>query len=175
MYYVGETSGPQHVKGVNIHLAKEHARHGDYRRDVDLMEVLGLTDVARVCKPFDVHTHVGPPKMFYQVHAHGVRTAVTYLIMGLCEELEAVSGRYDNFVLSMCILAPKVVSMYEEAQCVTDEATPFGLDDGLGAGCGLKDLDDEVEMDVGGVCFGSVWNEDFVRVDGERSEVKRCD
>ena len=111
MYHVGETSGPWHVKGVDVHLAEERARHGNYGRDVNLMEVSGLTDVARVCKPLDVHTHVGPPKTFYQMRACGVCTAVTYLIVGLCEELKAAAGRYDDLVLSVYVLAPKVVSM----------------------------------------------------------------
>lgn len=77
------------MKGVNIHLAEECTRHCNYRQDVDLMEVSGLADVARVCKPFDVHMQMCPPELFYKVHLGGKHTVVTYLVMSLGKKLEA--------------------------------------------------------------------------------------
>ena len=58
MYHVGVATHSWYVKGVNINLSKEWGRHCDYRWNVNLMEMSGLIDVARICEPFDIHTYV---------------------------------------------------------------------------------------------------------------------
>jgi len=71
-----------------------------------MMEVSGLTDVARVCKLFDIHTHVGPPEALYKVRSCGIRTSVSYLVMRLSEELQATTWQNNNLVFTMCVFAP---------------------------------------------------------------------
>jgi len=73
------------MKGIDVNLPEERGWHCDYGWDVNLMEVSGLTDVARICKPFDVHTHVRPPETFYEMNVGGKHTVVAYLVMGLSE------------------------------------------------------------------------------------------
>jgi hypothetical protein len=106
MYHVAESSGPRHVEGIDVDLPEERGGSSDGRWNIDLMEVSGLTDVARICKPLDVHIHVRPPETFYEMGAGGIRTAVTYIIMGLCEELQAARRRHDYLVLSVGIPTP---------------------------------------------------------------------
>jgi len=78
------------------------------------MEMSGLTDVARVCKPLDTHAHVWPPKVFYKMCAGGVHTMVTYLIVRLSEKLQTTTWGNDDLVFSMGVLAPKIFGMYKE-------------------------------------------------------------
>jgi len=87
VYHVSEASSPWHIKGINVHFAKEHARHCDDGWNINMMEMSGLTDVARVCKPLDVRAHVWPPEAFYKMHAGGIHTMVTYLVVRLSEKL----------------------------------------------------------------------------------------
>ena len=65
------------------------------------MKVSGLTDVARVCEPLDIHTQVGPPEMLNKVGMCHIHTTVSYFIMGLCEELEMASRRGYDLVVSI--------------------------------------------------------------------------
>ena len=83
MYHIGKASGLWHMKGINMNLAKECTRHGNYGQYVNLMEVSDLTDMARVCIPFDIHAQIRPPEMFNKMCAHSIHTMVTYLIMCL--------------------------------------------------------------------------------------------
>jgi len=80
-----------------------------------MMEMSGLTDVARVCKPLDVHAHVQPPETFYKMRAGGICTTMTYLIMCLSEKPQPTTRGNDYLVFSMRVLAPEVIRMYEEA------------------------------------------------------------
>ena len=67
----------------------------------------------------------------------GIRTSVTYLTVGLGQELETMARRDDDLVVSMSILPPEVVGMYKETERVCDETTPFGFDDALWSCSGL--------------------------------------
>jgi len=106
MYHVSEATSSWHVKCIDVHLAEEHTGPRYNRWNIDMMEVSGLTDVARVCKPFDIHTHVGPPEALYKVRSCGIRTSVSYLIVRLSEKLQVMTWRNDNLVFTVCILAP---------------------------------------------------------------------
>ena len=115
MYHVPEASCPWHIKGINVHFAKERARHCDDGWNINVMEMSGLTDIARVCKPLDIHTHVRPPKAFYKMRVGGVHTTVTYLVMRLSEKLQTTTWGNDNLVFSVGVLVPKIFGRYEEA------------------------------------------------------------
>ena len=172
MYHVGESSSFGHVKGVDVHLAKKRARNGNYGRDINLMEVSGLTDVARVCKPLDIHAHVGPPETLDEMRSSGIRTAMTYLVVSLSEQLETTTWGYDNLVVSVRVLTPEVVSVNEKAKSVADESMPLGFDDAFRTQSGLKDVDDKVETTI---CCISIWgtrDEDGFWIGWERSEVE---
>ena len=40
MYHVSEASSSWHIKGINVHFAKEHARHCDEGWIINMMEML---------------------------------------------------------------------------------------------------------------------------------------
>jgi len=106
MYHISKATSSWHVKCIDVHLAEEHTGPRYNRWNIDIMEVSGLTDVARVCKPFDIHTHVGPPEALYKVCSCGIHTSVSYLIMHLSEKLQVTTWWNDNLVFAVCVLAP---------------------------------------------------------------------
>ena len=84
MYHIRETAGAWHVEGVDVHLTEKCAGDCYDGWNINLTKVTGLTDVARVCKPFDVYVQVRPPEAFDEVGMRRIHTMVTYLIVGLC-------------------------------------------------------------------------------------------
>ena len=159
------------MKDINVDLAKEHARYCNYGQSANVMEPSGLTDVARVCIPLDIHVHVRPPETFYKVGASGIHSAVTYLIMGLCKELQMLGQQNDDFVVSMSVLVPEVVSMDEEVEGIPDESFPFLIRHVFRAGTGLEDSDNKIKPFVGSVGIFCVRDEDLVRVSRNWHEI----
>ena len=83
MYHIRKATGAWHVEGVDVHLTKKRAGDCYDVWDVNLTEMSGLTDVARVCKPFYVYVEVRPPEAFDEVGTRRIHTTVTYLIVSL--------------------------------------------------------------------------------------------
>jgi len=159
------------MKDINVDLAKEHARYCNYGQNANVMEPSGLTDVARVCIPLDIHVHVRPPEMFYKVGVSGVHSAVTYLIMGLCKELQMLGQQNDDFVVSMSVLVPEIVGMDEEVESIPDESFPFLIGHAVGAGIRLEDSNNKIKPFVGGISILRARYENLVGVSGDWSEV----
>jgi hypothetical protein len=107
-------SGEEH--GVNVYTVEKWSRGGNNGGNEYLLDLMCLTHMACLDKPFDILAEQGPPKVAKNAGQDNIYSLVSKGVMGFSEDGKSTVFQRDELVASIGSLMPKLVVENKEVR-----------------------------------------------------------